>query len=63
MQRRTTGDEPLKVDWPTGVKTGPVLQKELEETIVKSREEVEERVETEDRQYLGDLSDEVGAIC
>ncbi|CAB0038128.1 unnamed protein product [Trichogramma brassicae] len=59
QERRTTGDEPLKVDWPSNVKTvGPVVQKELEETVVKSREEVEERVETEDRQHMGDISDE-----
>ncbi|XP_057326651.1 probable cyclin-dependent serine/threonine-protein kinase DDB_G0292550 isoform X1 [Microplitis mediator] len=37
---------------------GSIIQKELNETIVKSREEVEELVETEKRQHLGDISDE-----
>lgn len=36
-----------------------IVQKELNETIVRSREEIEERLETEDRQQLGDISDEV----
>lgn len=35
------------------------MQKELNETVVRSREEIEERLETEDRQQLGDISDEV----
>jgi len=35
------------------------VQKELNETVVRSREEIEERLETEDRQQLGDISDEV----
>lgn len=38
---------------------GSIIQKELNETIVKSREEVEELVETEKRQHLGDITDEV----
>lgn len=58
LQRRTSGDEPKKVEWPAA-KNGPVVQKELNETIVKSREEIEELLETEDRQHLGDISDEV----
>ncbi|XP_074102907.1 chascon isoform X2 [Cotesia typhae] len=37
---------------------GSIIQKELNETIVKSREEVEELVETEKRQHLGDITDE-----
>lgn len=36
-----------------------IVQKELNETIVRSREEIEETLETEDRQQLGDISDEV----
>lgn len=35
------------------------MQKELNETVVRSREEIEERLETEDRQQLGDITDEV----
>jgi hypothetical protein len=35
------------------------VQKELNETVVRSREEIEERLETEDRQQLGDITDEV----
>jgi len=35
------------------------VQKELNETVIRSREEIEERLETEDRQQLGDISDEV----
>lgn len=40
---------------------GNIVQKELNETVVRSREEIEERLETEDRQQLGDISDEVYA--
>lgn len=36
-----------------------IVQKELNETVMRSREEIEERLETEDRQQLGDISDEV----
>ncbi|XP_032678168.1 serine/arginine repetitive matrix protein 1 isoform X3 [Odontomachus brunneus] len=63
QERRTTGDQPQEVDWPAagGVVTGNggnIVQKELNETVVRSREEIEERLETEDRQQLGDISDE-----
>ncbi|XP_015605368.1 uncharacterized protein LOC107272590 [Cephus cinctus] len=58
QERRTTGDDPKEVEWPTGSGDG-VVQKESNETVVRSREEVEERLETEDRQQLGDISDEV----
>ncbi|KAL6266754.1 hypothetical protein P5V15_003590 [Pogonomyrmex californicus] len=64
QERRTTGDQPQEVDWRPaagGVATGNggnVVQKELNETVVRSREEIEERLETEDRQQLGDISDE-----
>ncbi|XP_017876389.1 serine/arginine repetitive matrix protein 2 [Ceratina calcarata] len=62
QERRTTGDQPQQVEWPTGgkspVDSGSVVQKELNETVVRSREEIEERLETEDRQQLGDISDE-----
>ncbi|XP_033342738.2 chascon [Megalopta genalis] len=62
QERRTTGDQPQEVDWPTGGRVsadgGSVVQKELNETVVRSREEIEERLETEDRQQLGDISDE-----
>ncbi|XP_023245932.1 flocculation protein FLO11 [Copidosoma floridanum] len=61
QERRTTGDEPQKVDWSAGAAAGSLVQKELNETIVKSREEIEELLETEDRQQLGDISDEVSA--
>ncbi|EGI63502.1 hypothetical protein G5I_08232 [Acromyrmex echinatior] len=62
--RRTTGDQPQEVDWrPAAGGTvtgngGNIVQKELNETVVRSREEIEERLETEDRQQLGDISDE-----
>ncbi|XP_043264390.1 uncharacterized protein LOC122404483 [Colletes gigas] len=62
QERRTTGDQPQEVEWPTGGRgpadDGSVVQKELNETVVRSREEIEERLETEDRQQLGDISDE-----
>ncbi|XP_011150509.1 uncharacterized protein LOC105189854 [Harpegnathos saltator] len=63
QERRTTGDQPQEVDWPAagGIATGNggnIVQKELNETVVRSREEIEERLETEDRQQLGDISDE-----
>ncbi|XP_076648868.1 chascon isoform X1 [Halictus rubicundus] len=62
QERRTTGDQPQEVDWPTGGRRsadgGSVVQKESNETVVRSREEIEERLETEDRQQLGDISDE-----
>ncbi|XP_018403077.1 PREDICTED: uncharacterized protein LOC108780000 [Cyphomyrmex costatus] len=64
QERRTTGDQPQEVDWrPAAGGTvtgngGNVVQKELNETVVRSREEIEERLETEDRQQLGDISDE-----
>ncbi|XP_015438829.1 PREDICTED: uncharacterized protein LOC107193830 [Dufourea novaeangliae] len=62
QERRTTGDQPQEVEWPTGGRgsadDGSVVQKESNETVVKSREEIEERLETEDRQQLGDISDE-----
>lgn len=38
---------------------GNIVQKELNETVVRSREEIEEKLETEDCQQLGDISDEV----
>ncbi|CAK9814901.1 hypothetical protein ANTPLA_LOCUS8382 [Anthophora plagiata] len=61
QERRTTGDQPQEVEWPTGGRgsaDGSIVQKELNETVVRSREEIEERLETEDRQQLGDISDE-----
>ncbi|XP_076169395.1 chascon [Ptiloglossa arizonensis] len=62
QERRTTGDQPQEVEWPAGGRgsadDGSVVQKELNETVVRSREEIEERLETEDRQQLGDISDE-----
>lgn len=64
QERRTTGDQPQEVDWRPaagGIVTGNggnIVQKELNETVVRSREEIEERLETEDRQQLGDISDE-----
>ncbi|XP_076291578.1 chascon isoform X3 [Lasioglossum baleicum] len=62
QERRTTGDQPQEVDWPSGGRrsadSGSVVQKESNETVVRSREEIEERLETEDRQQLGDISDE-----
>ena len=63
QERRTTGDQPQEVEWkkPTGGRSsadGSVVQKELNETVVRSREEIEERLETEDRQQLGDITDE-----
>ncbi|KAI4477923.1 hypothetical protein M0804_012403 [Polistes exclamans] len=59
-ERRTTGDQPQEVEWPVTGKetTDGIVQKELNETVVRSREEIEERLETEDRQQLGDISDE-----
>ncbi|KAF3424569.1 hypothetical protein E2986_10182 [Frieseomelitta varia] len=62
QERRTTGDQPQEVEWPTGGRRsadgGSIVQKELNETVVRSREEIEERLETEDRRQLGDISDE-----
>ncbi|PBC32743.1 hypothetical protein APICC_09278 [Apis cerana cerana] len=62
QERRTTGDQPQEIEWATGgrssVDGASIVQKELNETIVRSREEIEERLETEDRQQLGDISDE-----
>ncbi|XP_011874954.1 PREDICTED: uncharacterized protein LOC105565947 [Vollenhovia emeryi] len=64
QERRTTGDQPREVDWlPAAGGTeagngGNIVQKELNETVMRSREEIEERLETEDRQQLGDISDE-----
>ncbi|XP_031835326.1 chascon isoform X2 [Nomia melanderi] len=62
QERRTTGDQPQEVEWPTGGRRsadgGSVVQKESNETVVRSREEIEERLETEDCQHLGDISDE-----
>ncbi|XP_063974929.1 serine/arginine repetitive matrix protein 2 isoform X1 [Diachasmimorpha longicaudata] len=59
QERKTNGDEPKKLDWeaPTTA-AGPVVQKELNETIVRSREETEELLETEDRRQFGDITDE-----
>ncbi|XP_071627478.1 uncharacterized protein Chas isoform X1 [Temnothorax longispinosus] len=66
QEKRTTGDQPREVDWRPaaaagGIVTGNggnIVQKELNETVMRSREEIEERLETEDRQQLGDISDE-----
>ncbi|XP_014468208.1 PREDICTED: uncharacterized protein LOC106741084 [Dinoponera quadriceps] len=63
QERRTTGDQPQEVEWSTagGIVAGNggnIVQKESNETVVRSREEIEERLETEDRQQLGDISDE-----
>ncbi|XP_020709665.2 uncharacterized protein LOC105688820 isoform X2 [Athalia rosae] len=58
-ERKTAGDEPKEIEWSEDRDKDSILQKELNETIVKSREEIEERLETEDRQQLGDISDEV----
>ncbi|XP_006614312.1 serine/arginine repetitive matrix protein 2 isoform X2 [Apis dorsata] len=62
QERRTTGDQPQEIEWASGgrssVDGASIVQKELNETIVRSREEIEERLETEDRQQLGDISDE-----
>ncbi|KAG7207424.1 hypothetical protein KM043_009071 [Ampulex compressa] len=62
QERRRTGDQPQEVEWPGErkgtVDEGSVVQKELNETVVRSREEIEETLETEDRQQLGDISDE-----
>ncbi|XP_066595201.1 uncharacterized protein chas isoform X2 [Prorops nasuta] len=64
QERRTNGDQPQEVEWPStrnagSLSDGTVVQKELNETVVRSREEIEERLETEDRQQLGDISDEL----
>ncbi|KAL0100001.1 hypothetical protein PUN28_019468 [Cardiocondyla obscurior] len=64
QERRTTGDQPREVDWQPAAggivagNGGNIVQKELNETVMRSREEIEERLETEDRQQLGDISDE-----
>uniref|UniRef100_A0A0C9Q0W2 Uncharacterized protein n=1 Tax=Fopius arisanus TaxID=64838 RepID=A0A0C9Q0W2_9HYME len=57
QERKTNGDEPNEVEW-TSPSAGPVVQKELNETIVRSREETEELLETEDRRQFGDITDE-----
>lgn len=38
------------------------LVKEVRENKVKSREETEERLETEDVKHLGDITDEVSPV-
>ncbi|XP_046593992.1 uncharacterized protein LOC107218688 isoform X1 [Neodiprion lecontei] len=64
-ERKTAGDEPKEIEWTEdragheSSGTPSILQKESNETVVRSREEIEERLETEDRQQLGDISDEV----
>lgn len=65
MQHRQPGDDEAD-GGGTGIKEGWVavpgqgaVVKEIKERTVKSREEKEERLETEDIQHLGDISDEV----
>ncbi|XP_034940858.1 transcription initiation factor TFIID subunit 1 [Chelonus insularis] len=60
QEKRTNGggdDDQLNIEWKQ--KNGEqFVQKELNETVVKSREEVEEFLETEDRRQFGDITDE-----
>lgn len=65
LQHRQLGDDEadggrvgLKEGWVAVPGQGGVV-KEVKERTVKSREEKEERLETEDVQHLGDISDEV----
>ncbi|KAG8285158.1 hypothetical protein J6590_086240 [Homalodisca vitripennis] len=58
MEHRHLGDdEPDGEGWVAVPGQGGVV-KEVKERTVKSREEKEERLETEDVQHLGDISDE-----
>ncbi|XP_012282817.1 serine/arginine repetitive matrix protein 1 isoform X2 [Orussus abietinus] len=55
QERRTTADEPRTLEWPVA----DLVHRELNrETVVRSHEETEERLETEDRRQLGDITDE-----
>ncbi|KAJ4439602.1 hypothetical protein ANN_07730 [Periplaneta americana] len=54
---RTTGDDPPGPDWVAIPGPGGLV-KEVKERKVTSREEREERLETEDVQHLGDITDE-----
>ncbi|KAK0091503.1 hypothetical protein PV326_003108, partial [Microctonus aethiopoides] len=57
QERRKNGDDkPKEIEWNGSA--GRLVQKELNETVVKSREEVEELLETEDRRQFGDITDE-----
>lgn len=58
LQHRTTGDDPPGEEWIAAPGRAGIV-KEVKERTVKSREETEERLETEDVQHLGDISDEV----
>ncbi|XP_047002402.1 uncharacterized protein LOC124619829 isoform X2 [Schistocerca americana] len=64
-EHRTSGDDPPQgEEW--AVTEGPDgLVREVREHTVKSREEREERVETEDVKHLGDLTDDayLAAVC
>lgn len=62
LQHRHLGDdEPDAEGWVAVTGSGGVV-KEVKERTVKSREEKEERLETEDIQHLGDISDEVSTV-
>lgn len=62
LQHRHLGDdEPDAEGWVAVTGSGGVV-KEVKERTVKSREEKEERLETEDIQHLGDISDDVSTV-
>lgn len=57
-QHRQVGDDEPGEGW-VAVPNATGLVKEVRENKVKSREETEERLETEDVKHLGDITDEV----
>lgn len=60
-QHRQIGDDAPEEGW-VAVPNTSGLMKEVRENKVKSREETEELLETEDIQHLGDITDEVSFL-
>lgn len=60
FQRRALGDDDVEQTIATSNPEGHV--KEVQEKTIRSREEKEERMETESVQHLGDISDEVSSL-
>lgn len=60
MQHRQIGDD--KPEGWVAVPNSVGLIKEVKENKVKSREETEELLETEDVQHLGDITDDVSTM-
>lgn len=60
-QHRQIGDDAPGEGW-VAVPNSIGLVKEVRENKIKSREETEERLEIEDVQHLGDITDEVSTF-